>query len=424
MGREAVAPLSCAPRAQLRLYHAKTNGFGRKGCRPGTPQAKRGRPHNWGWSKPLSNMAKSGKEIPLAPTTFSRDFLAVQLREWQHEQMPNTLELYRYVASLPGKMATGAIEMGGIAATLYPEGLRRVFAGLLSPEQLRFWGIVAVVLCLTYWVVLLLLKPKAMPTGAVGDQATTMGSHSAAFAGNHIHNLVQNFHAPPPAVEPPPEPSPPELTGHRTHRATQRGHAGAGGLVEQGETVPAGIPVSETWMEPIANPTSQFAAALQEQRLGPAYKQAVLQLERIRGEITDTRADCVMTFLAKAPLKECRVEILDIIGDGEPTPPDLFLRTKPNTDGNALSTFQFVSTSERARFLFARQDLTDPITNPPWKLFTNQGPRSLLDGVDYQVRLALRSEAPHPTFVTLGLRPERKRSLNAKILHQGVERSA
>jgi hypothetical protein len=45
-------------------------------------------------------------------------------------------------------------------------------------------------------------------------------------------------------------------TGSDTHRATQRGYAvdqktGAGVLVEEGELVPAGIPVSENWMEPV-----------------------------------------------------------------------------------------------------------------------------------------------------------------------------
>jgi hypothetical protein len=47
-------------------------------------------------------------------------------------------------------------------------------------------------------------------------------------------------------------------TGSDTHRATQRGYAvdqktGAGVLVEEGELVPAGIPVSENWMEPVKN---------------------------------------------------------------------------------------------------------------------------------------------------------------------------
>lgn len=57
-------------------------------------------------------------------------------------------------------------------------------------------------------------------------------------------------------------------TGSDTHRATQRGYAvdqksGAGILVEEGELVPAGIPVSENWMEPVKG-SKALAGALEE----------------------------------------------------------------------------------------------------------------------------------------------------------------
>jgi hypothetical protein len=46
------------------------------------------------------------------------------------------------------------------------------------------------------------------------------------------------------------------LTGAGTHRATQRGYAidpetHAGVLVDEGEPVPANIPVSKEWMEAV-----------------------------------------------------------------------------------------------------------------------------------------------------------------------------
>lgn len=39
------------------------------------------------------------------------------------------------------------------------------------------------------------------------------------------------------------------LTGEGTHTATQRGYAGT--VIEIGEVVPAGIPVSTVWMAPV-----------------------------------------------------------------------------------------------------------------------------------------------------------------------------
>jgi hypothetical protein len=64
-----------------------------------------------------------------------------------------------------------------------------------------------------------------------------------------------------------------DLTGGNTHRATQRGYAipqtdppeaRAGVLVEEGEIVPANVPVSETWMEPIKKADRQLTRALEE----------------------------------------------------------------------------------------------------------------------------------------------------------------
>ena len=58
-------------------------------------------------------------------------------------------------------------------------------------------------------------------------------------------------------------------TGADTHRATARGYAvnpdnGAGVLVEPGELVPANIPVSDEWMEPVKKSDRALAGALEE----------------------------------------------------------------------------------------------------------------------------------------------------------------
>lgn len=68
-----------------------------------------------------------------------------------------------------------------------------------------------------------------------------------------------------------------KLTGVNTHRATQRGYAvpqpteadpSPGGVLvgpdEETAIVPAGVPVSENWMEPIASKDRRMAQAVEE----------------------------------------------------------------------------------------------------------------------------------------------------------------
>lgn len=62
----------------------------------------------------------------------------------------------------------------------------------------------------------------------------------------------------------PAKPKPaPKKTGSDTHRATARGHA-LGELIEPGEMVPAGVPISENWMEPVKKGDRALAGAMQE----------------------------------------------------------------------------------------------------------------------------------------------------------------
>jgi hypothetical protein len=58
-------------------------------------------------------------------------------------------------------------------------------------------------------------------------------------------------------------------TGHDTHRATMRGYAiasgsAAGQIVEEGEIVPANVPVSEEWMEKLDKKEAKLTAAVNE----------------------------------------------------------------------------------------------------------------------------------------------------------------
>jgi hypothetical protein len=52
-------------------------------------------------------------------------------------------------------------------------------------------------------------------------------------------------------------------TGSDTHRATARGHA-QGQLIEEGEVVPAGTPISEEWMEQVKKGVHALSGAIQE----------------------------------------------------------------------------------------------------------------------------------------------------------------
>lgn len=77
-------------------------------------------------------------------------------------------------------------------------------------------------------------------------------------------------------------------TGANTHRATRRGYAvdpntGAGVLVEEGEFVPAGIPIAHEddediengWMQPVSKADARLGAAMEE-ALDPIQKDADL----------------------------------------------------------------------------------------------------------------------------------------------------
>lgn len=54
-----------------------------------------------------------------------------------------------------------------------------------------------------------------------------------------------------------------KMTESGSHRATERGYAG-GELIEAGQLVPAGTPVSENWMEPVSGKDARLARAIEE----------------------------------------------------------------------------------------------------------------------------------------------------------------
>jgi len=54
-----------------------------------------------------------------------------------------------------------------------------------------------------------------------------------------------------------------KLTKANSHRATERGYAG-GEIIEPGDLVPAGTPISDLWMEPLSKKEGEVARAMDE----------------------------------------------------------------------------------------------------------------------------------------------------------------
>jgi hypothetical protein len=163
-----------------------------------------------------------------------------------------------------------------------------------------------------------------------------------------------------------------------------------------------------------------LAERVTAQRLGPAVKEALLEAKWVRPDLSsETSPECALIITAKVPLEECRIEILEVVGDGEANCAGLLLRAGRSLD--AATTFAIKSSQSEAHFTFLTRDLADKLNRPPFYLHTSGGDRALLDGVDYYVRLRLLSQAPDPTYLTLFLRPDAGAHLIARQFHQGPE---
>jgi hypothetical protein len=89
-----------------------------------------------------------------------------------------------------------------------------------------------------------------------------------------------------------------ELTKQDSHRATERGYAipqrkegqdpPAGELIEAGKMVPAEVPVSENWMEPVGGKAEQRLARAVEEAQDPQPDD--IDLEQIKGDALTAHA--------------------------------------------------------------------------------------------------------------------------------------
>jgi hypothetical protein len=126
--------------------------------------------------------------------------------------------LYEALSGLPSKAVTGAIGLGGIAATAWPEKFRKWISGIMTADQIQFYGVVGIVLCVAYWALLAWLRPKEVENGP-GLSSVTHGASSPAIGVIHGN---PTFHlGSPPLVPTQPEKSLFPSTGYSIHFLTR-----------------------------------------------------------------------------------------------------------------------------------------------------------------------------------------------------------
>jgi hypothetical protein len=90
--------------------------------------------------------------------------------------------VYETLSGLPSKAVTGAIGISGVAATVWPDKFRTWISGLMTADQIQFYGLVGVGLFGAYWALLAWLRPKE---GGDAPLQTTYGPHSPAIGAIH-----------------------------------------------------------------------------------------------------------------------------------------------------------------------------------------------------------------------------------------------
>jgi hypothetical protein len=212
------------------------------------------------------------------------------------------------------------------AATL-PDNAQGFWKFVVTANPVLPWAIFALALLVLAWSLWPTVDEPGEGAGTV-NRLGTAGPNSPAYAGNVIGTIVNHF--PPAQPVPGPivtelgameaeairkrsakrkprytpealqglertltdldtersEPDRPNLplTAEESHRAIQRGFA-AGRLIEPGDMVPGGIPVSKIWMEPVPPDPASSAAASAGCRPDMTFEQlATILVERSRPE--------------------------------------------------------------------------------------------------------------------------------------------
>lgn len=93
--------------------------------------------------------------------------------------------IYNTLSTLPPKLFSGGLGIAGVCATAWPETFRAWVANMLTPDQIEFYGGVAIAVVAVYWLLLLALKPPPEAIASGTTTASTSGPNSPSFGTVH-----------------------------------------------------------------------------------------------------------------------------------------------------------------------------------------------------------------------------------------------
>jgi len=155
----------------------------------------------------------------------------------------------------------------------------------------------------------------------------------------------------------------------------------------------------------------------------PAYRTAVLQIEKLRPEMEAnsnsviTKSSCTIDIknVTQQPLDGCTVVLASITGNGKVT-----------EIGEALRPGEFSAPRSLTHgILLVRRDRTDIVSNPPHLIRTVDRDIPLEEGISYVLQFELRSPYPYPTLaaVQIDVPEDPDMAVVPTILSQDVSRT-
>ena len=110
--------------------------------------------------------------------------------------------IYEALSGLPSKIVSGAVGLGSIAATAWPDKFRLWVAGIMTADQIQHYGAVGIALFVAYWALMFWLKPTDVGEKPILSQ-TSLDPQSPNI-GNTSGNVTINYG---PSAEPPAAPN-------------------------------------------------------------------------------------------------------------------------------------------------------------------------------------------------------------------------
>lgn len=102
-------------------------------------------------------------------------------------------ELHGAVVSLPGTIIPNGIGVASLVSGVFPEQVRKWINGVTA-EEVQWWAVIGILVCLAYWVLRLALRPTmeaSIPTRAVSQTHSGVGHNFAADTINWGAQLLQ-----------------------------------------------------------------------------------------------------------------------------------------------------------------------------------------------------------------------------------------